>query len=52
MELHFLKSCIAIFTEDLAGMLEQTCDDYSEVAINPFTTISIGMPLDGFLNLF
>ena len=45
-------SCIAIFTEDLAGMLEQTGDEYSEVAINPFTTISIGMPLDGFLNLF
>lgn len=44
-------SCIAIFTEDLAGMLEQTGDEYSEVAINPFTTISIGMPLDGFLNL-
>ena len=43
---------IAIFTEDLAGMLEQTGDDYSEVAINPFTTISIGMPLDVFLNLF
>ena len=52
MELHFLKSCIAIFTEDLAGMLEQTCDDYSEVVINPFTTISICLPLDGFLNLF
>ena len=45
-------SCIAIFTEDLAGMLEQTGDEYSEVAINPFTTISIGMPLEGFLNLF
>ena len=45
-------SCIAIFTEDLAGMLEQTGDDYSEVAINPFTTKSLGMPLDGFLNIF
>ena len=45
-------SCIAIFTEDLAGMLEQTGDEYSEVAINPFTTKSLGMPLEGFLNLF
>ena len=45
-------SCIAIFTEDLAEMLKQTGNEYSEVAINPFTTISIGMPLDGFLNLF
>lgn len=45
-------SCIAIFTEDLAEMLKQTGDEYSEVAINPFTSISIGMPLDGFLNIF
>ena len=45
-------SCIAIFTEDLAGMLKQTCDEYIEVAINPFTTKSIGMPLEGFLNIF
>ena len=29
-----------------------TGNEYSEVAINPFTTISIGMPLDGFLNIF
>ena len=45
-------SCIAIFTEDLAGMLKQTCDEYIEVAINPFTTKSIGIPLEGFLNIF
>nr|WP_296869669.1 SseB family protein [uncultured Methanobrevibacter sp.] len=45
-------SCIAIFTEDLAGMLKQTGDDYNEVAINPFTTKSLGMPLEGFLNIF
>lgn len=45
-------SCIAIFTQDLAGMLEQTKDDYDEVAINPFTQYSLGMPLEAFLNLF
>ncbi len=30
-------SCIAIFTEDLAGMLEQNWEGYDEIAINPFT---------------
>ena len=45
-------SCMAIYTEDLAGLLEQTRDDYEHVAINPFTKYGMGMPLDGFLNLF
>ncbi|MBR2557576.1 MAG: SseB family protein [Methanobrevibacter sp.] len=46
------SSAIAIFMSDLADMLEQANGKYSMIAINPFTNLSVDMPLDSFLNLF
>ena len=45
------SSAIAIYMSDLADMLSQS-DRYSLIAINPYTDLSIDMPMDTFLKLF
>lgn len=45
------SSAIAIFMSDLADMLKQT-DRYSMIAINPYTDLSIEIPMESFMNLF
>lgn len=46
------SSAIAIFMSDLADMLGQAPERYSMISVNPFTDLSIDMPMDSFLNLF
>lgn len=46
------SSAIAIYMSDLAEMLRKNPDSYSMISINPFTNISIDIPIDSFFNLF
>ena len=46
-----LTSVIVFYMSDLADMLKQT-DDYSIIAINPFTQYDLNMPIEAFLSLF
>ena len=45
------SSLYAIYMSDLADMLRQT-DKYSVIAVNPFTSHDINIPVDSFINLF
>ena len=45
------SSAIAIYMSDLADMMSQT-DSYSLIVVNPYTDLSIDMPMDSFLKLF
>ena len=46
-----LTSVMVIYMQDLANLLMQT-DEYSIIAINPFTQNNLNMPIDAFLSLF
>ncbi|WP_407375584.1 SseB family protein [Methanobrevibacter sp.] len=47
------SSAIALFMSDLADMLEQAPEGrYVMIAINPYTDLTVDMPMKSFLNLF
>lgn len=47
------SSAIALFMSDLADMLQQAPEGrYVMIAVNPFTDLTVDMPLDSFLNMF
>lgn len=46
-----LTSVMAIYMSDLADLLKQT-DEYSVIAINPFTEFDLNMPIGAFLAQF
>ena len=41
-----------IASEKLAEMIENDCDEYYGVAVNPFSKYSLAIPLEEFVNLF
>lgn len=46
------SSAIVLQMSHLAGMLKQSNGKYSDILINPFTGLEIGMPVDVFISLF
>lgn len=46
------SSAIALFMSDLADMLKQAPDRYFMVTVNPFTDLTLDIPMKSFLNLF